>query len=80
MLFFVNSLYSPVRKSNHWVCHLSCKSCFLLLLFIPLISISYLTALGRIFGAVGNDNINIRYHCFGKRASHVTLLIVFPLG
>lgn len=34
MLFFVNSLYSPVRKSNHWVCHLSCKSCFLLLLFV----------------------------------------------
>ena len=35
--------------------------CFLLLLFIPLISISYLTTLGRIFETVGNDNINTQF-------------------
>jgi len=27
-------LYSPIRKSKHWICHLSCKSYFLLLLFV----------------------------------------------
>ena len=46
--------------------------CFLLLLFISLISISYLTALGRIFEAVGNDNINTQFSSV-QLLSHVRL-------
>ena len=33
-LFCELCLYSPIRKSKHWVCHLICKSHFLLLLFV----------------------------------------------
>ena len=46
---------------------------------IPFISISYLSALGRIFKAVDNNSINSGYHYFEKSASHVSLLIVFGL-